>query len=293
MKTIAGELVSFQTKDGLLLHGFLVRSKTKSNKALVHIHGMEGTFYRGYYAKVLAKKLSESGFNYLSIEQRGSYTALGLRRQKGKKLRWVAAGGGFEVFEDSVYDIDAAVGFLRSIGMKEIHLEGHSTGCQKATYYMYKKKDKRVKSIILAAPCDDYNIQKENLGKRFAGAVKIARELYKKDKSAEMPRTYIKRSFGAGRFLSISDLKFVESRLFNYDLPKLKEFSTIKKPILAMFGSKDENAIKPVSEYMRILEKNTGSAKFEYSIIKNTDHGFDGKEKEAASIMVNWLKRIS
>ena len=153
-ETIPGELVSFTTKDNIVLHGFLLRSKTKSDKAVINVHGLEGTFYRSSYAKILSKKLSTNGFNYLSIEQRGSYTAVGFRK-KTKKIGYVTAGGGFEIFEDCVYDIEAAVKFLKSMGIKKIFLEGHSTGCQKVAYYQYKKKDSSIKGIILAAPCDD------------------------------------------------------------------------------------------------------------------------------------------
>ena len=178
------------------------------------------------------------------------------------------------------------------MGIKKIFLEGHSTGCQKVAYYQYKKKDSSIKGIILAAPCDDYNIQRSKLGKKFNSTVKLAKALYKKDKLAQMPHWYVKRSFGAGRFLSFSDLKNVESRLFNYDSAKLKEFSTIKQPILAIFGTKDEHILKPAIEYMKILERDTESKKFDYSLIKDTNHGFDKKGNQISEIMIKWLKEI-
>lgn len=291
MENLKGELVAFETRDHILLHGFLIRSKTKSDKVVINVHGLEGTFYRSSYAKILSKKLSENGFNYLSIEQRGSYTAVGFRKMT-KKLSYVTAGGGFEVFEDCAYDIEAAVKFLKSLGMKKIFLEGHSTGCQKVAYYQYKKKDKSIKGIILAAPCDDYNIQRTKLGKKFDSTVKLAKALYKKDKLAQMPHWYVKRSFGAGRFLSFSDLKNVESRLFNYESAKLKEFAAVKEPILAIFGTKDQHILRPAIEYMKILERDTGSKKFDYRLIKDADHGFDRKEKQVVAIMIDWLNSI-
>ncbi len=289
---IKGELVSFKTDDGLILNGFLVRPKRGSKEALIYLHGMEGSFYRSNAAKVLARKLAARQINFLSIEQRGSYTMLGFKRKTRRKKVIYLAGGAFEKFEDCVYDINGAIRFLNRIGIKKIFLAGHSTGCQKITYYQYKRRDRRVKALVLLAPADDYNIQKKELRRRFNSAVRVARALYKKDRNSEMPREYIKRPYSAGRFLSYSDLRFVESRIFNYDLKRLREFGSVRQPMLAIFGSKEEHALKPVRDYMRILERNTRSSKFDYAIIKNADHGFDGRENAMADAVVDWLKKL-
>lgn len=289
---LKGELVSFPTADGLRLHGFLVRARGRSDRALIHIHGLEGSFYRGDFAKGIARHLAANGINFLTIELRGSYTSTGFRKVKGKKHAWLSAGGGFERFEDCIYDIGGAIRFLGGLGIKKVYLEGHSTGCQKITYYQYKKRDRRVKALILAAPADDYNLQKHELGRRFTNAIKAARILYKRNRRADMPKRYVKRGYSAGRFLSFSDLRFVEARLFNYESNKLKEFSAIRQPILALFGEKEEFALKPVREYMKILKRDTGSRKFDYLIIKGADHGFDGKDKEVARKISDWLNAI-
>ncbi len=290
---IIGELVSFETKDGLTLHGFLVRSKRKSDKALIHVHGLHGNFYSSGFAKALARMAANNGFNFLSIELRGSYVIKGFRFKKGRKFKWLSAGSGLERFEDCVYDIEGAIKFLGKLGVTKIFLEGHSTGCQKITYYQYKKRDKRVKALILSAPADDYNLEKHAFGNNFGRAVKLANRLYKKNRDTFMPESYYAaKGFSAGRFLSFSDLRFVEARIFNYESKRLIEFHSVKKPVLVIFGSKEEYALKPVSEYMKILEKNTGSRKFDHIIIKNADHGFSKKEDETANKIVKWLCKI-
>ena len=169
---------------------------------------------------------------------------------------------------------------------------GHSTGCQKITYYQYKRNNRKVKSLVLLAPGDDYNVERHMLGRRFDEAIRDARKLYKKDRSALMPKRYVKRSFSVGRFLSFSDLRFVEARLFNYESGRLAEFGRIRQPILAVFGSNDEHALKPVREYMRILERDTNSKRFDYAMIRNADHGFSGKEEKTARVVVDWLKEL-
>jgi pimeloyl-ACP methyl ester carboxylesterase len=292
---LKGELVSFPTKDGLMLHGFLVRPKRRSAKALIHVHGLQGKFYGSSFADALSKEAAEKGINFLSIELRGSYTIVGFRKRKGRKKVWVSAGGGFERFEDSVYDIAAAIRFLRRQGVREIYLEGHSTGCQKITYYQYKKKDRSVKALALSAPADDYNIEKKAFGKDFGGVVARAKVLCKKDRDIPLPKNRIIKNgeFSVGRFLSFADTKFVEARLFNYDSDKLREFGSIRQPVLAIFGSREEHRLKPVREYMRILERDTGSKRFDHLIIKGGDHGFSGHEKETAKAIIKWLGSLA
>lgn len=176
--------------------------------------------------------------------------------------------------------------------MKEIFLEGRSIGSQKIAYYQYKKKDKKVKGLVLLAPADDYNVRKRELGRKFQNAVKLANKLYKKDKNTEMPQKYSGLNFSISRFLSFADLRFVEARLFNYESQKLKEFSKIKTPILAIFGSKDDSLVKSAKKYMEILERDTNSKSFNWFVVKNADHGFTGKEDQTAKIVVDWLERL-
>ncbi|MDE1871251.1 MAG: alpha/beta fold hydrolase [Candidatus Micrarchaeota archaeon] len=287
-----GEIVSFVTKDGLKLHGFLARPGRKRGKTLIYLHGLEGTFYSSGLIKALADSLPKIGYDFLAIEQRGSYTVETRTRKKGRKYKGTITGGGFERFEECIYDIGGAIRLAGVLGSRRIILAGHSTGCQKAVYYQYKEKDRKVKGIVLLAPADDYNMQKRDLGGRFGGAVSAAKRLYRNDKYSIMPRNYIRRPFGTHRFLSFSDLKFVESRIFNYDLPRLREFGSIRQPVLAIFGSKEQFAAKPVKEYMEILERNSGAQGFSHSVIKGANHGFWKKEKETARVVADWLAKL-
>jgi alpha/beta superfamily hydrolase len=41
---------------------------------------------------------------------------------------------------------------------------------------------------------------------------------------------------------------------------------------------------------MKILQRNTSSVAFSQRIIKNADHGFNGKEDELANAVATWVK---
>jgi pimeloyl-ACP methyl ester carboxylesterase len=294
MFSVKGELVQFLATDNIILHGLLSRSNERSDKAVLHIHGLESSFYKRDFTKVLPSVLTRNGFNFFTIELRGSYNIWGITQKKGTTAKEVLVGGDLEKFEECIYDIQGAIRYLESIAMKRIFLEGHSTGCQKSAYYLTKRKHASIKGLILIAPCDDYNINKKDLGKKkFLEAVKYARQNMKKNPSMLMVGKYPNMWLSASRFLSVCDLKCVEGRIFNYDLKHLAEFSKIRIPILTLFGTQEQYAVKPVKEYLRILKDNTNSMNFETALIEGADHGFVGKEMQLAKVIANWLIRSS
>ncbi len=284
-KGMSGELVRFRTPDGVELHGFMKHCKDRKS-AILYLHGLCGTFYRNYYIYSMANVSAKAGIGFLSIEQRGSYVALGFSKNGKRRLM---AGGAFERFEDSADDIRGAIRFLRSIGYRNVYLVGHSTGCQKATHYMWKTRDRSVKAMVLLAPADDYNINRISMRKGFKPAVAFAR---KAGGRSVMPEKYLKQMFSAGRFLSFSDPKRREARIFNYNRGKLSEFSSIRIPVLAIFGSNEQYADRPVGEYLDILERNTSSRRFSRMVIRGADHGFRDKDAILSKKVVGWLKEL-
>lgn len=287
---IKGEIVSFETPDHITLHGFLSRPRRRTNKMVVHLHGLQGNFYASTGVKSLVNTFTKEGFNFLAMEQRGSYILNRAWKGKGKKARKILFGGALEKFEDCIYDIDGALEFARKEGMKKAYLEGHSTGCQKITYYQSKLHRRLVKGLILIAPTDDYNASKRDLGSKFNEAVDFARRQYKKDRKMMMPKKYHKGLTSVARFLSYSDLKNVEGRIFNYDSERLSVFGEVRVPVLAIFGTKEEYALKNVKDYLQILKDNSRTGMFSGVLIRGANHGFRKKEEELARAITRWLK---
>ena len=58
-------------------------------------------------------------------------------------------GATFEIFEDSLKDIEVWVKKVKKLGYNKIILMGHSLGCNKALYYLSKNKGD-VQGLILA-----------------------------------------------------------------------------------------------------------------------------------------------
>ncbi len=286
-KTPEGRLIEFKAKDGSILNGFLTGPR-KSRKCVIYVHGMTGNFYGSNLQFHIAKEISSSGYSLFTINTRGHDAVAVIKRVKGSSRDRFVAGTDLEKFEESVLDIDAAILALKNLKFSEIVLAGHSTGCQKVAYYQYKKKSKEVKGIILLAPADDYAIQKKTLGNRFEHTIAFSRKMAKEGRGNE-PNPKIPSHFSPNRFLSLTDPKRPESRIFNYD-GDLKEFSSINIPICAAFGSREEYAVKPILQYLKILKSKTSSMSFTGVMVDGAGHSFRKQETMLSVFIRIWLE---
>ncbi len=284
---MACELLKFRAKDGLKLHGLLVRSRNGNKSVVINVFGMTGDFFSWDLSWELARRLKGTSFDIFFANNRG----MGIITAFEKGGKRFSIGTAKERFEECEYDIKGAVDMLHKMGYRNIILQGHSTGCQKTTYYLYKTGDKRVKGLILLAPVDDYNITRKRLGRKFGEAVKYARGMIKKGRMDEALPERFHKHFTAKRFLSFADKRNVEARLFNYD-SYLKEFKGIDCKMFVVFGRGEEFATKPVAEHIRILKEATSSKEFDSKIIRDANHNFDGRHENLASEIINWLGGI-
>jgi predicted alpha/beta-fold hydrolase len=279
-----GKLIRFPTTDKLELQGFLAAPRN-SKRCILHVHGMTGSFYDSRLAWHIAKAAMRRGLAVFLLNTRGHDMVNGMDTWNRKKYGPIA-GTDFERFEDCVTDIGAALAELKRLGFKDFVLSGHSTGCQKITYYQYRRKDRNVKGIALLAPASDYEIARKELGRKFSRVVAYAKRMVR-DGKGNVQDKKIPQFFSAKRWLSIADLKNPEARLFDYD-GKLSEFSRVTVPILAVFGSKEQHVYRPVERYLSTLGKRTRSLAYTPYIVKGGNHSFHGFEGNAAKVVVGW-----
>lgn len=276
-------LVSYDTIDGLTLHGALIKSNKKNKTIIIHEHGMGSSFYIGSSVNALINLAKKGEIDLFSTNNRGT----GIITKFFKKNKKILAGTAHEKFKESIYDIDAAIKLVKKLGYKKIILSGHSTGCQKITYYQSIKKYNFIKGLILLAPADDYSTNKKILGKNFKKAITLAKKMVEKGKGNEIMTKYVSHS--ANRFLSYAKKGMIEAELFNYE-GNLKLFSTIKTPILAIFGSKEEYVYKKSPKQMLdTLKEFTNSNLFMSAVIKDATHNFTNKEKELEETITNFV----
>ena len=283
-----GELIEFPTQDGFLLHGLLIGKRTRT--CIICLHGMTSNFYSASKRNAeIAKKLAGGGISVFAINTRGHDLVSSLPYKKPG--RWgKIVGTDYERFEDCTYDISGAMKALSEIGFRRFILLGSSTGCQKITYYQWKKSDRRVIGLILLSPGDDYNINRKCLGRKFDSVVSHCKLLVKRGHGLKTDDE-IPLGFGAKRFLSFANPANAEARLFNYD-GDMREFSKIKVPVCAVFGSDDESLVKSAEEYSEILKERTNSRDFVHTTINGAGHSFRGYEDKVAGIVADFASKI-
>ncbi len=284
-QTIRGELIRFNTADGLALHGFLTKSRAKNTTLIIHQHGMTGEFARSPLHWEYAKSLSGTKFDLMLANNRG--TGIKTKFYKGKKKIYI--GTAFEDFKDCIKDTEAMIRTAKALGYKEIILSGHSTGCQKSVYYQAKKQNPFVKALVLLGPGDDYTLARKRMGKDFEKAVKLAKKLAKSKKGDTLNPLF--GEFSAKRFLSYADLKNPEGKIFNYG-GKFEDFSKIKQPIIAIFGSKDETAVEKTKTALEKLRKSSKSRMLITAEIEGAAHNFNEYEKETCEAIKGFLELL-
>lgn len=279
-------LTRIKTRDGVTLDGIYVKPKRKGDMALIWLHGLTSSFH---FSQTLTKELSsrcaKAGIGYFKFNTRGHNIVA--RGPKGPM------GTAFENFKDCVHDIRTVINSAKRLGYKNIILAGHSTGANKAVYYLYKIRDRSVKGLILIGSLSDIPAEVERVGKReFEKTVRHAKKLYRKSPSA----LFFSRGFlfSARRYLSLHTPGTPED-VFPYYNPgaKWKELKSIGPSMAVIIGSRDEYLGMPAKKFLEIFQKNAKSAKsFSGIVIKGARHNFHEKEKELAKVIVDWINHV-
>ncbi|MFC1647015.1 alpha/beta hydrolase [Patescibacteria group bacterium] len=287
-------LTEITTKDNLILDGIYFEPQKKSDTALLYIHGLTSSYYSDHEIfDVLTRDGEKLGLGFASFNNRGAGMITGFSKVDKNNTfgkSHLTIGAGYEAFEECVYDIDAGISFLTKKGYKKVVLVGHSTGATKACFYAGSKQDKRLKGVVLAGVLSDklsehgakpwYFLLGLNLLKKIGLGNKLFNNIN------FFPIT-------PNRALSLIESGSAED-VFDYGerKPKLTLFSQIKIPLMVILSELDQYADRPVKNIMSVFDKYQKSDKYSSVIIKDANHGLDGKEKEFVGKIVDWIKNI-
>lgn len=288
---ISNQLHQIKTSDGISLDGIVIRpAKRNTHTALIWIHGFSSRFSSGQtLIQELSHACAKNGIGYFKFNTRGHDS---VSRGSGKLI-----GAGFEKFTDCIYDIRAMVNVARSLGFKKIILAGHSTGANKALYYIYKTRDRNVKKLILLGAVSDIPAETKRVGKKYLEkGVTLAEKLSKKNPHALMPQKY--GILTAARFLSLYRPGSHEDVFPYYETvshrSRWKELKSVRVPIVVIFGSRDEYLDRPAKKLTEEFKNNaTSTREFRGIIIQGANHGFKRKEKELTQAILYWIKNSS
>lgn len=278
-----GHLVKFLSTDLYSLEGFLkdAQQNTNSNKiALLHIHGLHSGWSSSTGLTLFS--LSE---NIFLINTRGAGLACSIKKNIDGKKHYLTTGSAFEKFEDCIKDITGAIDFLKTQGYKKIILSGHSTGCQKIIFTQLQQPVKEVVGLVLLAPADDLNLNKQLFKNSFTEKLKKAKSINHLNPNPEEFNL-----LSGKRFWEQNNPKSIEGNLFNYT----KELSFLKKiniPILSIFGKEEQYAVISPDLMLKKIQKYTKHSQSEIKLIAG-DHSFTDEAKELIKTIQTWMKKI-
>jgi len=291
-----GEFCRVLTADGLELQGILAIPKGgPADTSVLHVHGLAGNFYENRFVDDVADAVTSCGMNFLTVNNRGhDYISDFIVEEGDGTTGSVQIGGIYEIFEDSVKDIAAWMGFLRSRGSKRIILQGHSHGALKVAYYFYRAGESDIAGIVLLSPSDDFGCQRERVGEVFGKAVGVAREMVDRGAARDLlPAGYFHYPVSAQTFLDIftRDSALGMFNLSGTDRKHFAELESIKVPVLAIVGSVDEAFLGSPGGYLESLKAHLKSAPgFEGHVIEGSPHNYQGFDAQVATHIGGWLK---
>lgn len=257
----------------------------KSKQAIIFIHGLGSTMFW----PSLVYKLFDRHTSVLTFNNRGHDKISSLKRiGKNGKITRVLAGAAHEVFTDCVDDIQGAVNFCKKQGIKKIILVGHSTGCQKAVYYLAKAKNQRqISKAVLLCPISDYADMIKFNRAAVIRAGKLARRLVKSGKQHQLlPPDVWPGLHDAQRFLSLYTPNSVEE-IFCY-ATRSRRATALQKvavPLTIIFSDQDGYLDRPASEIAAWFSEKLAGRQFAIKIIRGANHGFVGYENQVLKII--------
>lgn len=257
----------------------LAEGKTLADGVLLMVHGTLG--HHGMETiKSLQKNLKARGVNTLAVT-----LSLGIDRRKGafdcnQPMR--------HRHEDALEEIAAWIDWLKNEGAGDIWLFGHSRGGNQAALYMARKKDPRVKRLVLLAPMTYKATRaaakyKERFGVPLAPVLRQATNMTRAGKQGFMEVPGI---------LYCKDARATPESFLSYHRPS-RHYDTptvlpmVQVPVLVLAGAEDE-LFPDLLPAMRPLAK---EVHIELKVIADADHFFrDFASEDAADAIAAWLK---
>lgn len=281
-------IVNLVTQDSLQLNAIMFGSP-HAEIGLLFIHGLSSSAFS--HNDILPANAKHAS---LYMHNRGHDGLTGIKRlmpETDKGYEWFPGGMAHEVFTDCVQDIQAGVDYLKGLGIKEVYLVGHSTGCQKSIYYLAQSHNQKdIAGAILICPMSDYAAAKHTEDpEKLSTATQCAQKMVSEGVAGELlPPAIWPQPIDAQRFLSLYTPDSLEE-IFCYSQsgrkPKLLQQAGV--PLFILLAEKDEYADRPVSDLAKWFEENADHSSVR--VIPDSLHSLTGKSDEIKALIEDWL----
>lgn len=291
------EIIDFLATDGVKLNGILYNCKEKSNEVILAVHGMTSNCFKER-DKVISKNSNKNGIDYFCFNNRGSELARYIKKDINGKEEKIIAGTSYEDVLEGYEDILGAIIKLKELGYENIYLQGHSLGCTKIVYTYNELVDEEeydvlsnIKGVILLSLIDIPKAIKVYLGDKFSEYVSLAEEKEQEYKSYElMPKDAFINPISAKTFLRyVRDNKDIDFAGYGKD-NELEKLNNIKVPLMMRWGNQNEMILQSADELVNIVTNIIENKNKDIDYIDGANHQYNGKEKELAEQIIEFIK---
>lgn len=281
------EFIILNTEDGCFLPGLIQRSDKETKSIIIFIHGSGGNFFKSDYYEAMFEDFNYYGYDFMISNNRGSEQFFRLHRKYRGVTETIKAGNIYENFDDSIYDVSAAVNYAKDMGYDDIILVGQSLGTLKVQYYCEQIGD--ISKLILLSPVDMVSRFRSRVKEKYDELIEKSKELVLNGAPYEM----VTSEFSA---LKISSTMAIGSKA---DLFKLEENRDISKPLnykgfVSIIAGSNEHVYKGWNmEYVeKRLKERFKNANFQFHIIPNSTHDYHNHEKQMSKLIIDSINTM-
>ena len=281
------EFFILNTDDGCFLPGIIQRSYKPINSIIIFVHGSGGNFFKENYLEDMSKDFNYYWYDFLTFNNRWSEQFFRLHKKNSWISETIKAWNIYENFDDSIYDIIAAVNYAKESDYKDIILIGHSLGTLKIQYYCEQIWD--IKKIVLLSPIDMVNRFRSRVKEKYDELIDKSKKLVSEWKPYEM----ITSEFSA---LKVASTMAIGSKA---DLFKLEEDRDIKKPLnyngyVSIIAWSNEHVYCWWNmEYIKNrFEKRFKNAKMQFYTVPNSTHDYNEHEKQISKLIIDSIRNM-
>lgn len=304
------ELVEFLSSDNIKLGGVLYTPGIKqvTDRVVIYVHGGSSDVFKNISRiNKLGECLCDAGVSFLAFNNRGSGYITRLKKLDDKgDDESIHLGATFELIRDAKFDFEGVSKFLRGRGFRELILLGHSTGANKICAYNFYNKNPSFEKFVLMNGGDDTGNTYEMMGAvKYKKAINQCEKMLEKGWNRKLVPKYLTNfiiSYGSFYDLINPDgdyniFPFFElltgQQLGTKEL--LREFKSISRPTLVIYGSEDEYCQGDVESRVDLLKVAANdcdnSELFEFKVVEGADHSFRDREKDLCSAVLDFLDK--
>lgn len=281
------EFIILNTDDGCFFPGVIQRSYKPINSVIIFVHGSGGNFFKENYLEDMSKDFNYYWYDFLTFNNRWSEQFLRLHRKNLWVNEVIKAWNIYENFDESIYDIIAAVNYAKENGYNDIILLWQSLGTLKVQYYCEQIWD--IRKIILLSPLDMVNRFRSRVKEQYDELIDKSKKLVSEGKPYEM----VTNEFSA---LKIASTMAIGSKA---DLFKLEENRDIEKPLnysgyVSIIAGTNEHVYNGWNmEYVRDrFKRRLKNAKLQFYTVPNSTHDYSEHEKEISKLIIDSIRNM-